>query len=158
MNAEKSLEWKVEEAARLWLLDKATHKVELGCDVRHYESDVSAENLDGTPKIPTVKLPCLILKAVRIKQFTPALNVHLLKLETHLWANADDTSEAAWQKLVGAREAILLWDALADELSGKVDDFFVHAILEFAQSDKMVVDRHWTHRFDIFIWAQPEDV
>ncbi|MGH2361059.1 MAG: hypothetical protein ACRDGM_11050 [bacterium] len=153
----QSLEWKVEEAARLWLLDKAAHLIELGCDVRHREEDVSDETLDGTEKIPTVTLPCLILNAARIKQFTPTVNLHLFRLETDLWANVDDTSANAWQAMVGARELILVWDELKDRLSEKVAGFFVHGVQEFSISDKRVVKRHWAHRFDVLLWAQPED-
>lgn len=158
-----SLEWKVEEAARRWLLDVATHLITLNCDVRHHEADLNDENLDGSPKVPAVAFPVIILKAARIKQLTPGYDVTLFRLETHLWVSGDDvpdgylqTPEQLYQELAKARQDIIMWDELAVNLSSKLQDFHVHAIQEFAPSLKTVVDRHWIHRLDVLLWAQPE--
>ena len=159
-----SLEYKVEEAARLWLLAVGTHGYTIIADVRHADEDLTALNLDGTTKVPQVAFPCIILRARKIKQWTPGLNIHLVQLGTELWVAADDvpagrteTPSQLFEAIAAARENILLWDDLKERLSERVTGFLVHGIQEFSPTVKTTVERHWVHRMDVLLWAQPSD-
>jgi len=157
-NITGSLEWKTEESARLWLLNKVDgfdSETQVMFDIRHFDEDYSTENPDGSEKIPAVTLPCLILRATRVRQLTPKVNMHLMRLETDLWANADDTSATEFQAMAFDREAILQAVGLAQILSAAVSDYEVTAIQNFNLSDKRTVRRHWAQRFDVLLWAQP---
>ena len=156
-----SLEWKLEEAARLWLLDTGVHGFNINGgdtkapDVRHHDAAFDTSTPTESEKLPTLTLPAIILKATREKQLHTQVAVWLCRLEIRLDGAADDLTDAIWQGYLKAIEDIFSVMDLAGYLTTQVDGFTCLGVVERAPARRVIIERHWSQALNILLYCQP---
>lgn len=144
-----ALESVLEQALIVFIANTTVHGISLGIVARQEQTDDATSNLT---------LPAVIVKATREEEDPqPGTGVWRMRVEVSLLANADDTTRATldidWHNLM----SILMWSALASQLSSAKTSFFCHAARFTGQTDRVEEDRHWRQSITFTAWCMSQD-